>query len=182
MSDEMSDVGAMEGGDSMGVDQGKKSGPLPELVVLILKIVAAAIGMIILTAFVAVIVYNFMNADGVQSTRVDISQNYDTKPPILDWYEGLGEIRSQTKDTPARSIIIDVQLGYTQGDTRLNSELINQRARMIDLVRRYLAQQRNEDLQNEEELKQALKTKINQILREGQIEEVIFHQFQTFEF
>jgi flagellar FliL protein len=182
MSDEMSDVGAMEGGDSMGVDQGKKSGPLPELVVLILKIVAAAIGMIILTAIVAVIVYQFMNADTVQATRVDISQNYETKPPILSWYDGLGEIRAQTKDTPARSIIIDVQLGYTLGEEKMTTELINQRSRLIDLIRRYLSQQRNEDLQNEEELKQALKTKINQILREGQIEEVIFHQFQTFEF
>jgi flagellar FliL protein len=133
-------------------------------------------------AMVSVIVYNTMNADSVTETRVDISENYSTRPPIMDWYDGLGEVRSQTQDSPPRSIIIDVQLGYTQGDTVLNSELTEKRPQIIDLVRRYLAQRSNDELRNEELLKLGIKEKINKILRNGQIEEVIFHQFQTFEF
>lgn len=180
MSDDMNDVGSMEGSESLGAETGKKSGPLPEFLILILKIVAAAIGLILLSAVVSYFVFTFIAGEGAIQTQVDYSENYSTKPPILLWWAA-GEIRAQTRDTPSKSVILEIQMGYDPANQKILTELNSRRAQITDMIRGYIAQQRNDDLLREVELKEAFRTRVNQMLSEGQIQEVVFINFTTFE-
>ena len=169
-------------GDALSADGGQKSGgALPEFVVLLLKIIAGAIGAIILTATVSFIVFNIMQGDRPRQTLVDTSPTYRAKPEPLQWFTNLEDIRTRTSDTPPRSVNMAVILGYDQRDNRLMTELNQQTPRIHDLIRRYISSQRSSELVQEQVLKEELRNRINDILREGEVREVLFQQFDIFE-
>jgi len=100
-----SEVGAEDAGK-------KKGGPLPEFVILILKIVAGAIGAILLSATVSVIVFSLMQGDKPAQQTVEASPVYNLKPPVHEWFSSVPDIRATTADDPGRSVILKVVLAF----------------------------------------------------------------------
>src|SRR5579872_4582795 len=77
MAKEVEDDGLDAGPAEGEADGGKKrGGPLPEFVILILKIVAGALGAILLSATVSVIVFSLMQGDKPTQQTVEASPVY----------------------------------------------------------------------------------------------------------
>lgn len=157
----------------------KKGGPLPEFVILILKIVAGALGAILLSATVSVIVFSLMQGDKPAQQTVEASPVYNLKPPVHEWFSSIPEIRATTSDDPGRSVILKIQLAYdSKADVRIFTELSNRVPQLQDLVRRLIGTKTGKEMrEREDEFKEEIKMKINDILQEGRVRDVVFIQF-----
>jgi len=180
MAKEMEDDGldaAAQDGDAVG---GKKSGgPLPEFVILILKIVAGALGAILLSATVSMIVFSLMQGDKPAQQMVEASPVYNLKPPVHEWFSSIPDIRAATADDPGRSVILKVQLAYdSHKDVRIFNELTQRVPQIQDLIRRLISTKTAKQMkEREDEFKEEIKMKVNDILQEGRILDVVFIQF-----
>jgi len=165
--------------DASEADGKKKGGPLPEFVILILKIVAGALGAILLSATVSVIVFSLMQGDKPSQQTVEASPVYNLKPPVHEWFSSVPEIRASTADDPGRSVILKVQLAYdSKVDVRLYTEMTQRIPQMQDLIRRLISTKTAKEMkEREDEFKEEIKMKINDILQEGRVRDVVFIQF-----
>jgi len=175
--DDALDAAPQDAGD---VDGGKKKGgPLPEFIILILKIVAGALGAILLSATVSVIVFSFMQGDKPTQQTVEASPVYNLKPPVHEWFSSIPDIRASTADDPGRSVILKVNLAYdSKVDVRLYTEMTQRIPQMQDLIRRMISTKTAKEMkEREDEFKEEMKMKINDILQEGRVRDVAFIQF-----
>jgi len=165
--------------DAAEGDAKKKGGPLPEFVILILKIVAGALGAILLSATVSVIVFSLMQGDKPTQQTVEASPVYNLKPPVHEWFSSIPDIRASTADDPGRSVILKVQLAYdSKTDVRIFTELTQRIPQIQDMLRRMIATKTAKEMkEREDEFKEEIKMKINDILQEGRIRDVAFIQF-----
>jgi flagellar FliL protein len=171
------DGGSPEGGDDSGGR--KRGGPLPEFVILLLKIVAGALGAILLSATVSVIVFSIMNGNKPAQGTVEVSPVYNEKPDVYDWFSAIPDIRATTADDPARSVILKVELGYNAKiDVRLFTELTARIPQIQDLIRRLIGTKTAKEMrEREDEFKEEIRMKINDILKDGQVRDVVFITF-----
>jgi flagellar FliL protein len=165
--------------DAAEGDAKKKGGPLPEFVILILKIVAGALGAILLSATVSVIVFSLMQGDKPTQQTVEASPVYNLKPPVHEWFSSIPDIRASTADDPGRSVILKVQLAYdSKTDVRIFTELTQRIPQIQDMLRRMISTKTAKEMkEREDEFKEEIKMKINDILQEGRIRDVAFIQF-----
>lgn len=182
MSDDQM-FGPEEGFESQE-DEAKSGGFLPDIVMKILKFVALGLGAVVFIVTVVVITVSILNQGNQQQSFPVVSPEYEAKPPVLEWYKGIGEIRGRTADSPPKSVMAEVYLGYEVNNKQLNSELIQRAPRFNDMIRSYFAEKSEDELLYEEKVKLELKERINRILTSGKIEEVIFGAggFNIFEF
>jgi len=157
----------------------KKGGPLPEFVILILKIVAGALGAILLCVTVSVIVFSLMQGDRPTQQTVEASPVYNLKPPVHEWFSSIPDVRASTADDPGRSVILKIQLAYdSKTDVRIFTELTQRIPQIQDLIRRLVSTKTGKEMkEREDEFKEEIKMKINDILQEGRIRDVAFIQF-----
>ncbi|HTH13838.1 MAG TPA: flagellar basal body-associated FliL family protein [Spirochaetia bacterium] len=176
VDDDALDAAPQEGDAAEGK---KKGGPLPEFVILILKIVAGALGAILLSATVSVIVFSLMQGDKPTQQTVEASPVYNLKPPVHEWFSSIPDIRASTADDPGRSVILKVQLAYdSKTDVRIFTELTQRIPQIQDMLRRMISTKTAKEMkEREDEFKEEIKMKINDILQEGRIRDVAFIQF-----
>jgi len=177
VDDDALDAAPQDAGDADGGK--KKGGPLPEFVILILKIVAGALGAILLSATVSVIVFSLMQGDKPTQQTVEASPVYNLKPPVHEWFSSIPDIRASTADDPGRSVVLKVQLAYdSKTDVRVFTELTQRIPQMQDMIRRLIGTKTGKEMkEREDEFKEEIKMKINDILQEGRIRDVVFIQF-----
>ena len=180
MSDDIFDGDEEAGGEEGGKRRG---GLLSGLAIQILKWVAIVLGAIIFVVTTVVVTLNFLQADEPTGAQFPVSEEYQEDVPVYDYFGGIGEIRGNTSDGVS-TFIVEVQLGYEQEDARTQQELSQRTPRLRDLVRNRLARQTTEDLkpQNEPELKADLLERINALLSQGRVREVVFDEFQVVPF
>jgi flagellar protein FliL len=176
------DQDALDGApqDAVGDDGGKKKGgPLPEFLILILKIVAGAIGAVLLSATVSVIVFTLLQGDKPQQQTVDVSPVYNQKPDIHEWFSAVPDIRATSADDPPRSVILKVQLAYnSKEDVRIFTELTARIPQIQDLIRSLIATKTADEMRKHEpEFKEEIRQKLNDIMKDGQIRDVVFITF-----
>ncbi len=168
----------MEGavGDDQEMAVGQKVGFLPAIAIKALKWLAAIIvgGIFIVT--VVVVTLQIMGRGKESKTYIETSKAYEGKPPILTWFKNIDQIRGRTADENPNYVTLTVEIGYKMNKA-LQSELIDRTSRLKDLIRSYFSSKTVEELNNEERVKEELKNKINDIMRSGYIEEVIFTEF-----
>ena len=169
------------GGETGG---GERTGFLPAVVIKILKWAALAVAAIIFIVTVVVITMSIMNKGAATGGYPTLSEPYQGAPPVLAWYNNIGEIQGRTADENPTTVIVDVSLGYSEGDKALQAELISRTPRMRDLIRQFFGTKTSKELRpvNEDVIKEELRTKINTILKHGQVQEVIFQNFNVVEF
>lgn len=180
MSDDIFDGDEETGGEEGGQRRG---GLLSGLAIQILKWVAIVLGAIIFVVTTVVVTLNFLQADEPSGAEFPASDEYEEDLPSYDYFDGIGEIRGSTSDGVS-TFIVEIELGYEEEDARTQQELSQRTPRIRDLVRNRLAVQTTEDLrpQNEPDLKADLEERINRLLSQGRVREVIFNEFQVVPF
>ncbi len=183
MSDEEQsfDEGISPGGEEQPP---QKTGFLPAVVLKILKFAAIGIGGIIFIVTVVVITVSILNKGQKAQTYAAVSPEYAGKPPVYDYYSNIGEIRGRTSDIAPHTVIVEPNLGYDSKNKNLQTELIGRTPQIKDMLRNYFAGKTAEELQPkyEKQIKAELKEMINGLLSSGKIDDVIFLNFNVFEF
>ena len=177
----MSDENEMfEAGDDSAVggeaQPSKRVGFLPGFVIQILKWAALGLGAIIFIVTVVILTMKFMGAGNQGMSQQQVSADYAGKAPIYDWFPNITGIRGRTSDTPPAMVMVDLSIGYEQGNKVVQSELVNRTPQIKDIVRQFFAVRRSSDMTpgRENDMKMELAEKINSIMTDGKVRQVIF--------
>lgn len=181
MSDDMFDTEDELTPDEAG---GKTGGFLPSIVVQILKWVAIAIGVIVFIVTIVVITVNLLFEGRDQQTGLLASEEYRSAPPRRAWSSDLEEIRTRTADSTPSTVIVDINLGFEEGATQIQSEILARRPQLRDLVRNFLGTKTARELrpENEQTIKDELRRMINDAMPGEPIREIAFDRLEVVEF
>lgn len=185
MADEDLDIGTeIEGGEGEAGGKAQKGGFLGGALIKILKFVALGIGAIIFIVVVVIVTVNLLNKGGQAQTVVNISEDYKGVPPKYTYYTNIEEIRTRTSDEFQATILVKVVIGYDGENKLLQTELIDRTPQIQDLLRNYFSGKRVAEMRPEDEsfLKEEIKERINRILADGKIDEVLFSDFNVVNF
>jgi flagellar FliL protein len=177
----MSDENEMfeENGDSaVGAEAqpSKKVGFLPGIVIQMLKWVALGLGAIIFIVSVVVVTMMFMGTENQGMSQQQISPEYAGKAPVYDWFPNITGVRARTADSPPGMVMVDISIGYEQGNKVVQTELVNRTPQIKDIVRQFFATRKAVDLApgKENDLKMELADKINSIMSDGKVRQLVF--------
>jgi len=180
MSDEeglsLEDVGA--GADEI-TPAGRKAGFLPTFLVRALKWVAIGLGFVILGVTTTVVTFNLVNRGRAASELQEISPEYSARPEPLNYDDTMEEIRGVTSDEVPAIFSARISLGYEPREQALAIELAARKREIQNLVLLYLSNRRSSELrpENYRQIQEDLRSQINKVLKEGQIEAVVFRDF-----
>jgi len=180
MSDEeglsLEDVGA---GAEEIAPAGRKAGFLPTFLVRALKWVAIGLGFVILGVTTTVVTFNLVNRGRAGSELREISPEYSARPDPLNYDDTLEEIRGVTSDEVPAIFSARISLGYEPGKQQLAIEIAARKREIQNIVLIYLSSRRSQALrpENYRQIQEDLRSQINRVLKEGQIESVVFRDF-----
>ncbi|UGQ17082.1 flagellar basal body-associated protein FliL [Borrelia sp. RT1S] len=170
--------------DRMDVGSGAegRGALVPNIIIKILQIIAigllTVVIMIIVSYFVSKMV---LSQSGTPNDFPIFSNEYLGKPPMLIWYESIDEIRGTTLDTPPKTFVIKLALGYAENNVNILNELGRQKVRLKDIIREYFSQRTAQEIKNESQIKAEIKARINSVLRNGEIKEIALTQIDIFD-
>jgi len=170
----------LEGSDaSTGEASGKKgSGMLPQL----LKWVAIVLGALIFIITVVVITVNIMGGGGNNQTNIPVSEEYTGLREELQWFTGVGVIKTKSADSIPSSVVMEIALGYPLDDKFTSTELTGRLIEIKDFLRSFLNHKTAAELKNEDKIKIELRNSINDnILQKSKIRDVRFTQYEIVE-
>jgi flagellar basal body-associated protein FliL len=180
MSDEeglsLEDVGA---GAEEIAPAGRKAGFLSAVLVRALKWVAIGLGFVILGVTTTVITFNLVNRGRAGSEVRELSPEYSARPDPLNYDDTLEEIRGVTSDETPAIFSARISLGYDPGNQQLAIEIAARRREIGNIVLLYLSNKSSAELRPEHylQIQEDLRGQINRVLKEGQIESVVFRDF-----
>jgi len=186
MADDDVEMGnALEGSPDESFEEGKKGKGISKGIVKILTFVAAAIGGIIFIVTTVVITVKIMQK-GQQNTQfAQVSEEYENKPYDLIYYDGIGQIRTRTRDKEQEhTVVVSIVIGYLEANQqKVQTELVARQPQLTDLIRNYFSQKSAEELspEHEKKIKADIKVMINQLMKDG-VEEIVFPEFQVYNY
>ncbi|AHH09654.1 Flagellar protein fliL [Borrelia parkeri SLO] len=171
-----------DGSIDVGGADNKRMGLLPDVIIKILQILAIGLFTVVIMIIVAYFVSKMVvSQSGAPNNFPIFSNEYLGKPPMLIWYESIDEIRGTTQDTPPKTFVIKLALGYAENNVNILSELGRQKVRLKDIIREYFSQRTGQEIKNESQIKAEIKARINSILRNGEIKEIALTQIDIFD-
>ncbi|HOV62426.1 MAG TPA: flagellar basal body-associated FliL family protein [Spirochaetia bacterium] len=172
-----------EGGTSPEQEPGQKTGFIPAFLLKILKYVAIGLAAIIFVVTIVIVTLRIMQGGQSAAQYPSVSESYRAKPPRYTYFE-MKQIRTRTADEAPHTVMVTPKLGYTENDKIMLAELVARSDQIFDLIRTYFSSKTAMELmpQYEQEIKEDLKNRINQILSDGQIKDIVFMEFQVIEF
>jgi flagellar FliL protein len=186
MAEDDGDVVLDDSGDAPeGGAAKKKGGGLVALLPNLLKFVAIGLGALIFIVTVTVITFQIMNGGGRSQTNVNVSSDpYIGKRPEYLYYEGIGSVRTRTRDPTPYSVVIDMAIGYDPNDKNAQTELISRRIELHDFVRSFFSSKyaRELEAENEVRLKQEILEALNtRVLNSAKAKTIMFKQKDVME-
>ncbi len=159
------------------LEGGPKKKLLGPAMVKTLLYVAAALVLIIVSGTIAYIVAKKVGrAPVVEKT----AEEYREKPKPLSYFE-MKPFSINTSDVDEPHFVkITINLGYEFGKTDLQTELNARRAQLRDIIISIIGSKKYSDLNTQdkrEKLKEEIKNKINDVLRNGKIKAVFIVEF-----
>ncbi|UER67469.1 flagellar basal body-associated protein FliL [Borrelia sp. BU AG58] len=169
--------------DSMDVGgDGGKGALVSGIVIKILQIIAIGLFTVVVMIMVSYFVSKMVvSQSGAPNDFPVFSNEYLGKPPMLIWYESIDEIRGTTLDTPPKTFVIKLALGYAENNINILNELGRQKVRLKDIIREYFSQRTAQEIKNESQIKAEIKARINSVLRNGEIKEIALTQIDIFD-
>ena len=163
------------------VEVSQKTGFLSGLLLKVLKWAAVAIAAIIFIVSVVFLTMRVMNRGSRPVAVPAVSEEYRATPKELTYYDVFEDIRTRTADETAFTVIARIALGYDDSNTQLYNELNTRNKKLQDLIRSYFTQKMAVEImpKNEEVVKEQIKTRVNGILSNGKIEDVIFLEYNV---
>ncbi|MBB6482601.1 flagellar basal body-associated FliL family protein [Spirochaeta isovalerica] len=104
--------------------------------------------------------------------------------PINSYYKNIPMIQGMTRDEKPKVYNVKVDLGYPQGDKKIQTELNKRKNQLTDVIRTLLSSLKEEQflIENQPELRQMIKEAVNEVLIEGNVTDVYLLQLQVFEY
>lgn len=104
--------------------------------------------------------------------------------PINSYYKNIPMIQGMTRDEKPKVYNVKVDLGYENGNKKIQTELNKRKNQLTDIVRTFLSTLSEEQflIENQPNLREMIKEEINEVMIEGQILEVYLMQLQVFEY
>lgn len=184
MSDEDLELGnAIEADNTETIEEPKKRKLFSDRMAKVLMFVAIAIVALLVSVTVSFLTYRFMDRGNRSRQFPILSEDYRTEVPeytTWDFLSGDGyDLRAQTADAERYTVSAKIKLGYDEERYKdLASELTSRNDAIMDTIRFYFSQRSREQLQDEAAVKQELMSKINSHLSRGEVEQVLFLQYQ----
>ena len=165
-------------------DSGDRGGFLPEIVIRILKLVAMGLAAIIFIVTVVVITMQVLGRGTAQQSLPATSENYQGEEPILQWWDGIEEIRTRTSDAEPLTVIVKVKVGFEKDNKAIQTELIARQSPLQSMVRSYFSKKTAAELtpRYEPQITNELRTQINNVLSGPNIDRVIIMDMQVLDF
>ena len=106
------------------------------------------------------------------------------KNPINSYYKNIPMVQGMTRDENPKVYNVKIDLGYENGNKKVQTELNKRKTQLTDLIRSYFSSLPEEKflIENQPLLKEELKDKINEVMIDGEILEVYLLQLQVFEY
>jgi flagellar FliL protein len=164
------------------LEVGRRIGFLPAVAIKILKWAALALAAVIFVVTVVVITVSIMGRGTNEAVYPVNSPQYQGKQPVLSWYTNIPEIRGRTADTNPTTFIVKVDLGYTLNAKQVQTELVARTPLLTDMVRSFFSSKTAVELtnpNNENQLKEALRIEINNVMTSGKIKSIAFESFNV---
>lgn len=164
-------------------DGKKKRKFLSERVQKILAYVVLVVIAVIVSVTISVFTFRLMNRGNRSGSFAAVSDQYAAKPEPYTYFGLIPQIRTRTADKPAQSLIVKVDIGYDDADKQLATELVARTPFLTDLIRNFFSTKTASELTPDREamVKNELKNRINDFLKDGQIKDIIFTEFQIIE-
>ncbi|OHD12346.1 MAG: hypothetical protein A2086_13570 [Spirochaetes bacterium GWD1_27_9] len=178
MSDKKDDINLDEEGGESTVTPQKKGGFLSPFIVKILTITAAAIGMIIISFIVAIVVMKASPTGGGGANMPDSESPQRTQVEHLEYLKFDDAFRQQLID--GRMIQLKLALGYKSKDKTLQTELSQIIPEMRDIIIKQLSRLRSDYFLDEnalDRLEEDLLKQINRIVNSGKVERIYFQEY-----
>jgi len=171
----------VSGGEELEV--GEKSNAIKELLPKLLKWVAIVIVAVIFIVTIVFFTMRIMTRGTTNQSYAVQSPEYATEPEVMSWY-ALEEIRTRTADKNPSTVIIKAKLGYEWENADIQTDLIQRSEIIYDAMRQYLSSKTASELtpQTEMQIKQEMKEKINRLISAGKIQEIVFMQYNIFQY
>ena len=180
MSDEQQDFNLEDVGAGPEDAAGPRGGGiLSGMLLTILKWAAIGIGAVIIVVTTTIITVRVVSKGGQPEGLAAISPAYAAKAAPLSYYDDVEQIRGQTTDDPPAIYLLQVSLGYDPKDKDVSVEIGNRRREIQDIILRNISQKHAADMSpnHYEELQAELKDMINQVMRDGKVQSVMFRTF-----
>ncbi len=157
-------------------------GFLPALLLKILKWAAVAVAAIIFIVTVVYFTMQIMNRGTRPATVPSISEDYRATPPVYRYVrDNFSEIRTRTADDTPYTVIARFALGILQSEDRLYDEIVSRTPQIQDLVRSYFTRKNAAEImpKNEEIVKEEIRARVNAILTNGKVKDVILLEYNV---
>jgi len=154
-----------------------------ERVVRILMYIAIGIVALLVSITVSFLTYRFMDRGNRSRQFPVLSETYETEVPDYTIWSFLRDdgydLRAQTADVERFTVSARIKLGFDSNRYRdLDRELTTKNDALMDTIRFYFSQRTREQLSNEVAVKQELMGRINSLLSRGEVEQILFLQYQ----
>ena len=165
--------------DSTDIDGGAKTGFLPGVLIRVLRWVAIAVGIIIVSGTTAFFVVRVASRGSLTDDLSVISPEYQAKRAPLENFDNIDAIRGVTSDQEPAIFTVQVSLLYEFGNTAVNTELTQRRREIQNLIFLHVSQKSVSELrpENYATLQEELKQQVNRIMSQGRIDQVVFREF-----
>ena len=141
--------------------------------------------LLILMVITSYITNQILNSGNRDTQLAQVSNEFVFTNPIYTYYDQIPDLRTRTADESPRSLTVSIELGYDkEAFENLSEELTQRKPQLTDFFRKYFSSRtaRELDSTNEDRVKEELKSMINELLRNGKVEEVVFTDLQVLDF
>jgi len=154
-----------------------------ERVARVLMFIAIGIVALLVSVTVSFLTYRFMDRGNRTRQLSVLSPTYETEIPDYTIWSFLSDdgydLRAQTADVERFTISARIKLGFDSSRYKeLDRELTAKNDVLMDTIRFYFSQRTREQLSDEVVVKQELMSRINSLLSRGEVEQVLFLQYQ----
>ncbi|PIE97895.1 MAG: flagellar basal body protein FliL [Treponema sp.] len=144
---------------------------------VLLKWIGIILAATIFIVAVVLVTLQIMNKRGKGLSEYPTSPEYRDNREMLQYYKGIGQIKTMTSDSMPATVIVEVNLGYTEDDKTTSQELSGRIVELKDFLRSYFSNKTIAELENEENVKIELRNLINDnVLSRGKIRSVAILQ------
>ncbi|MDH4128220.1 MAG: flagellar basal body-associated FliL family protein [Spirochaetota bacterium] len=171
----------LEEEEEEGKKEEEKKGLLSEKWIKLLTYVGLFLGVILVAIISAYLVYELKKDSQVSSPLREGMRPIARPKGVYELPEF--KLALDKEDEESMSTIVQVKLGlaYIRNNQKIIDEIIKRKEQIIDRVQFVIARKKYEDInradRREKDLKEDLKTELNKIMQEGEIEDIYFDTF-----
>lgn len=180
------EVDMLDGSDDSDGDDGgsrKSRGPLAGIVKILIFVVGFIV-FIIVSILISYFTFRILDRNNTVKNIAGPTNSAPQQTPIYSYFDPI-EIRTRSADLTPNTVTVNAVLGYDAAVyPDLSTELTRRTPQITDMLRSYFSQKTAVELgpDFETRIKVELLNMINELLRNGRVEELVFPDFRVLAF